>query len=87
MTEIFSYPSDKYVLLGKVTSARGLGGDVKIFSFSGQPENFSGYKKVVLVDTAGNLSQPLAVEKFKNPGENCCCPPCLDQQSGACGKN
>ncbi len=69
MTEIFSYPSDKYVLLGKVTRAHGLGGDVKIFSFSGQPENFSGYKKVVLVDTAGNLSRPLVVEKFRTQGK------------------
>ena len=69
MTEIFPYPADKYVLLGKVTRAHGLRGDVKIFSFSGQPENFSGYQEIVLVDTAGTLSLPLAVENFRIQGK------------------
>lgn len=69
MTEIFSFPTDEYVLLGKVTRAHGLHGDVKIFPYSGQPENFSGYKEVVLVDTAGHLSPPLAVEKVRTQGK------------------
>ena len=43
------------MLLGKVTKVHGLRGEVKIFSYSGQPENFSGYKEIVLVDSAGNL--------------------------------
>jgi 16S rRNA processing protein RimM len=68
MVKDFSYPADKYVLLGKVTKAHGLQGEVKIFSFSGQPENFCGYKEIVLVDIAGNLSAPLTVEKFRVQG-------------------
>ena len=69
MTDFFSYPADAYVLLGKVTKAHGLCGDVKIFSYSGQPENFSGYKEIVLVDASGNLSTALAVEKFRIQGK------------------
>ncbi len=69
MTEIFPYPTDKYVLLGKVTRAHGLRGEVKIFSFSGQPENFSGYKEIILIDAAGKLSAALTVEKFRIQGK------------------
>ncbi len=69
MVKDFSYPEDKYVLLGKITKAHGLRGEVKIFSFSGQPENFSGYKEIVLVDLTGNLSLPLTVEKHRVQGK------------------
>lgn len=69
MTENFSYPTHEYVLLGKVAKAHGLRGEVKIISYSGQPENFSGYKEIVLVDTAGNLTEPLSLEKFRIQGK------------------
>ena len=69
MADDYNYPSDKYLLLGKVTKAHGLRGEVKIFSFSGQPENFKGYKEVSLVDSTGKLSSALAVEKFRVQGK------------------
>ena len=65
----FNYPIDQYVLLGKVTKSHGLKGEVKIFSFSGQPENFSEYKEVSLVDSTGQLSSALKVEKFRIQGK------------------
>ncbi|NOR26564.1 MAG: 16S rRNA processing protein RimM [Desulforhopalus sp.] len=68
MADDYSYPTDKYVLLGKVAKAHGLRGEVKIFSFSGQPENFCGYKEVILVNTTGNLSSAFAIEKFRVQG-------------------
>jgi 16S rRNA processing protein RimM len=68
MAEDYSYPTDEYVLLGKVAKAQGLRGEVKIFSFSGQPENFNGYKEIVLVDLSGTLTPSLAVEKFRVQG-------------------
>jgi|GEM_PF-188653 len=70
MAEEYSYPADHYVLLGKVAKAHGLRGEVKIVSFSGQPENFSGYKEIVLVDSAGSLSLAQAVKKFRVQGRN-----------------
>lgn len=69
MTKDYSYPADEYVLLGKITKAHGLRGEVKVFSFSGQPENFSEYKEIVLVDTTGKRSSPLTVESLKIQGK------------------
>jgi 16S rRNA processing protein RimM len=69
MTKDYSYPADEYVLLGKITKAHGLRGEVKIFSFSGQPENFSEYKEIVLVNTSGKLSLPLAIEALRIHGK------------------
>lgn len=68
MAENYSYPAGEYVLLGKVAKAHGLRGEVKIFSFSGQPENFHGYKEIVLVDTSGKLSVPRAIENVRIQG-------------------
>lgn len=65
----YSYPVDEYVLLGKITQAHGLRGEVKVFSFSGQPENFSEYKEIVLVDNSGRLSIPMGVESLRIQGK------------------
>ncbi len=65
----YPYSAGKYVLLGKVAKAHGLRGEVKIFSFSGQPENFHRYKEVVLVNTSGNLISSLAVENVRIQGK------------------
>jgi len=69
MTEDFLYPMDDFILLGKVGKAHGLRGEVKIFSFSGQPENLHGYKEIVLVTTSGKLSSPLVIEKIRVQGK------------------
>jgi 16S rRNA processing protein RimM len=69
MAEDYSYPAGEYVLLGKIAKAHGLRGEVKIFSFSGQPENFHGYKEIVLVNTSGKLLVPLAVENVRIQGK------------------
>lgn len=69
MTENFTYPADQYVLLGPVAKVHGLRGEVKIFCYSGQPENFSRYKEIVLVDSRGNLSSALPVEKCRVQGK------------------
>ncbi|GAB6191546.1 ribosome maturation factor RimM [Desulfocastanea catecholica] len=69
MTEEYPYPTDRYVLLGKITKAQGLRGEVKIFSFSGQPENFLGYEELVLVSKTGTISPPLAVENLRIQGK------------------
>lgn len=69
MTEEYPYPTDVYVLLGKITKAQGLRGEVKIFAFSGQPENFMGYQELVLVNKTGTQSPPLAVENLRIQGK------------------
>ncbi len=69
MTGNFTYPADKYLLLGPVTKVHGLRGEIKIYCYSGQPENFSDYKEIVLVDGTGKLSTAYAVEKFRVQGK------------------
>ncbi len=41
------------VHVGKVTKPQGIRGEVRIYSLSGQPENFGNYPQVVLVDEDG----------------------------------
>lgn len=69
MAGVFSYPKEEYLLLGKVTKAHGLRGEVKILSFSGQPGNFHGYRELVLVSSDGTLSPALTLERVRAQGK------------------
>ncbi len=70
MVEDFSFPADRYILLGKVVKAHGLRGEVKILCYSGQPENFHGYKEIVLAYGAGKLSPAMAVNNVRIRGKS-----------------
>lgn len=59
MVDAFSFPSEKYLLIGKIVKVHGLKGEVKIFPFSRQPENIKAYKQLTLVTTEGQLSSLL----------------------------
>jgi len=65
----YSYPDEDFLLLGKVAKAHGMRGQVKIFPFSGQPENIEGYRELVLVGSTGRLSPPLAVLSCRVQGK------------------
>lgn len=64
-----TYPKDKYLLVGKITKPHGLRGEVKIYCFSGQPENFLEYKELTLCDLKGKLSGPIVVTKSRVQGK------------------
>lgn len=70
MTDDFHYPADSYILIGKVIVPHGLKGEIKIFSFAGQPENIQHYKNLVLVSPSGILSQPYSVNKCRVKGKS-----------------
>jgi len=65
----FVFPTDEYLLVGKITKPHGLRGEVKIFAYSGEPENIACYKELVLVDRSGTLSSTLAVVKGRVQGK------------------
>jgi 16S rRNA processing protein RimM len=65
MIDSFSFPTDEYVLIGKITKAHGLKGEVKIISFSGQPQNISQYQYLVLVSEQGQLTAPFTVVRSR----------------------
>lgn len=70
MSDDFSYPAETYILIGKILEPHGLKGEVRIFSFAGQPENIQHYKKLVLVTPGGKLSSPYSTEKFRIKGKS-----------------
>lgn len=69
MTKDFSFPTRDFLLLGKVAKAHGMQGEVKIFPYSGQPENICTYKELVLVDGNGNLATPQTVLNCRIQGK------------------
>jgi 16S rRNA processing protein RimM len=70
MSEEYRYPTEQYLLIGKVGKPHGLTGEVKIVSFSGLPDNIGQYGEIVLVDESGRLSRPLAIDSCRPQG-NC----------------
>lgn len=64
------YPKDKYLLVGKTTKPHGLRGEVKIYCFSGQPENFLEYKELTLRDLKGRLTGPIAITASRVQGKS-----------------
>jgi len=69
MEQNYSFPTGDFLLLGKVSKAHGMRGEVKIFPYSGQPENIKAYKELVLVNDRGVLSHPLTVLSCKIQGK------------------
>jgi 16S rRNA processing protein RimM len=69
MTSDFIFPADKYLLLGKVAKAHGLHGELKLYLYSGQPENVIDYSELVLINGAGVISSPLSVLKTRIQGK------------------
>lgn len=69
MAEAFSFPTDRYVLIGTIGRPHGLGGEVKLHLYSGQPENLRSYKRLVLVAEGGTLSLPLRLASSRARGK------------------
>lgn len=70
MVPKYSYPEDKYVLVGKVRKPHGMCGEVSILSFSGIPDQFQDFGHVVLVSLQGKLSIPLQIERCRSHGKD-----------------
>lgn len=69
MTADYAFPADEYLLLGKVAKAHGLHGELKIFLYSGQPENIAEYDELLLISRTGVISSPLAILKSRIQGK------------------
>ena len=69
MAETFSFPADRYVLIGKVGKPHGLRGEVRLALYSGQPENLQFYSHLVLVASDGRLTQPLGLASCRPQGK------------------
>jgi len=65
MQYTYSFPEEKYLLLGTVVKAQGLRGEVSVHALSGQPEKLGQYRHFTLVDKVGTLSPALKVHAFR----------------------
>ncbi|MDD3816389.1 MAG: ribosome maturation factor RimM [Desulfocapsaceae bacterium] len=70
MIDNFIYPAETYLLIGKVIEPHGLKGEIKIFSYAGQPENIRSYKKLFLVTLSGKISPAYSIEKCRVKGKS-----------------
>lgn len=58
-----------YVLIGKIIKSHGLKGEVKVFPFSGCPENFNNYTTVVLADPESGAFRSYTVNRARVQGD------------------
>jgi 16S rRNA processing protein RimM len=57
----------QFVHVGTLTKPHGIRGDLKIISFSGEPENFQGYPELIVVDEQEQMSE-YSVLKCRSQG-------------------
>lgn len=70
MSGFVNHSSDDYLILGKVGKPHGLRGDVKIVCFSEQPENFSHYRELFLLNSSGGISGTLTIVNYRIQGSS-----------------
>ena len=68
MSEQYSFPADKYLLIGKVIRAHGLKGELKIIPFSDFPEKFNDSRFALIADD-GRMTTHLRSEKIRVQGK------------------
>lgn len=68
MSEQYSFPADDYVLVGRVTRAHGLRGEVKAVLFADQAEHLNDYSRVALVATDGRMTAMLDLMQIRKQG-------------------
>lgn len=56
------------IVVGKVVKAHGIKGEVKVYPFSGNPEDFRGYRQLALFDPGHDVSRPYTVEQSRVMG-------------------
>lgn len=69
MSKQYPFPAEKYLLIGKVTRAHGLKGELKVVALSGQPENFLQYSRLALVAEDGRMTTTLNLSKVRTQGK------------------
>lgn len=60
---------DDFVLIGEIVKPHGIRGEVKVYSYSEQPENFKYYQKIVLQEPAGSRTETYKVVKSRAQGK------------------
>ncbi len=69
MSEQFSFPAEKYLLVGKVIRAHGLKGDLKIIPFSDLSEHLMTQSRFALTAEDGRMTGLLRSERVRTQGK------------------
>lgn len=64
MADSFPFAAEKYVLIGKITKAHGIKGELKVHAYSGELESITRHRKLMLVSRDG-LITPAQVERAR----------------------
>ena len=56
------------IAVGKIAKAHGITGEIKVYPFSGNPDDFRGYRLLTLVEPDHGLSRSYAVEQCRPLG-------------------
>ena len=56
------------IAVGKVAKAHGIKGEIKVYPFSGRPDEFRGYKPLTLVEPGHGMSRSYEVEQCRPLG-------------------
>lgn len=60
---------DDLGMIGEVARPHGIHGEVKVYLYSGQPENLQQYKKIVLQEPTGSSTETYNVVKSREQGK------------------
>ena len=66
----YVFSEDTYVLIGEIVKAHGIRGELKLYSFSGQPEAIAGYPELTLVSRDGKISLPVSILRSRPQGHS-----------------
>jgi 16S rRNA processing protein RimM len=56
MADSYPFEAEKYVLIGKVTKAHGIKGELKVRAYSGELQSITRHKELMLVSRKGQIS-------------------------------
>ena len=69
MTQQYPYPTEKYVLVGRVTRSHGLKGEIKVLPIQGSFVGLNNYSRVALVATDGRMTDLLDIVRWRPQGK------------------
>ncbi len=68
MAQQYPYPTEKFVLVGRVTRSHGLKGEIKVIPIPGSIDGFNNYSRVALVATDGRMTDLLDIVRWRPQG-------------------
>ena len=69
MAQEYPYPTEKYVLVGRVTRSHGLKGEIKVLPIQGSIVGLNNYSRVALVAADGRMTDLLDIVRWRPQGK------------------